>query len=180
MKDLLSLPAVVTAFCLAACGGNSQVASVTEVRINTDGRPLLQPLVAAPLPSGSAAHPNAPLATAPPPAVEATPDCTVKPPAAAASTQAQSKLKPRQLSASVHAIEYERGVCRVRYADGDDEDSLAAAPEICDANPCLQIGQVFRARMWLIEADIPCADASFCVNAGPTYRDSLVVELRPQ
>jgi hypothetical protein len=176
MKDLLRLPAVVTTFCLAACGGNSQSAPVTEIRINTDERPLLQPLVAAMLPSGSSAQANVPAPHAPPPAVEA--DCTVKPPAAAASMQA--KLKPRQLSALVHAIEYERGVCRVRYADGDDEDSLAAAPEICDANPCLQIGQVFRARMWLIEADIPCADASFCVNAGPTYRDSLVVELRPQ
>ena len=179
MKHLLSLPAVVTAVCLAACGGNSQAAPVTEVRINTDERSLPQPLVVAPLPSGSAAYANVPSVTAPPPAIEA-PDCTVKPPAAAASVQARSKLKPRQRSALVHAIEYERGVCRVRYADGDDEDSLAAAPEICDANPCLQIGQVFRARIWLIEADIPCADASFCVNSGPTYRESLVVELRPQ
>ncbi len=178
MKDWLSLPTVAIMFCLAACSGNSRAAPVTEVRINTDERPLPQPLAAAP--SVASAQANVPSVTAPPPAVEAPPDCTVKPPVAVASAQAKSKSKPRQLSALVHAIEYERGVCRVRYADGDDEDSLAAAPEICDANPCLQIGQVFRARVRLIEADIPCAGASFCVNAGPTYRDSLVVELRPQ
>ncbi|MBL8744620.1 MAG: hypothetical protein JNK04_26105 [Myxococcales bacterium] len=129
-----------------------------------------------------AAHSSAALAptpSSPAPAIEPAPPCTATALAGAAGSGI-AKLKSRRRVVAVFAIERERGACRVRYADGDNEDSLAAVPEICDANRCLPVGQLFAAQLRVLEADLPCNGASFCVDSTPTYRGELVVELTPR
>jgi hypothetical protein len=166
---------LVMLICALGCGAPTSV-----LEVPADGhRAVSVPRATERPPQASSLAPQLTAAapSAPPAAIEAA-ECTVKPPAAAAS--ALAKRPTRKRTVAVYAIERERGVCKVRYADGDNEDSLSAESEICDANPCLTPGQLFVAALQLIEAEVPCAGASFCVDDGPTYRDDLVVALTPQ
>ncbi len=178
-SSFTSVPAMA---CVVACSGEPRAGVPVVALPENDAAPSSHPVARSAdafATTAASSRESAPPPSDPVPPTETPPACVVKPPARAAAL-GLGKTRLQKRTVAVYAIERERGACRVRYAEGDNEDSLAAAPEICDANPCLAVGQMFRAQLRLVEADIPCGGASFCANAGPTYRADLVVELTPQ
>lgn len=164
----------VLALALGACSGGAAQRPVTSADpvASPDARRAAV-VDAAPL----APSPDAPPDAAPPP--DAPPPCVIAPPRRAVDP-AYAKHKARRHTVAVFDIVLEHGACRVRYADGDNEDSMAAAAEICAANPCLAPGEMFDATVRVVTADLPCNGLSFCDDPNGTYASEYVVELTPR